>query len=963
MTGSPSRLRVYLSSTFEDLAEYRSAALVAVRRLNHIAVGMEDYVARPQPPLEKCLDDVSKSDLYVLLLAWRYGCIPENHEQSITELEYRKAVESGIPTLIFLLDERVPWLPKFMDSGSSRERLLGLRKEVETRAVISYFTSPTDLQAKLTAALALHVEVNAGQERQNQFKRARNRTGCLLVGLNFTPAPESFRDRTDEQRRFGDFFKDPLTKFICVVGRPGMGKTSLLATFCTQLERCESRDLSHRVPEIKGVVYVTCRTGLTLDELISQLILVLGDAPDVDVLRRLHNPARSLSSRIEAVLEKLCEGTYVLALDQIEYILSSDDSIADPELREFFDISLRTRHGLRILASSRRRIVLSPSSAKAVRFLNLDSGLPEGDGVQMLRDFDADGEIGLRDAQEDELRAAVHACHGIPRAIEALAGMLACDLTLNLRRLLSDPVLFSGGVVENLIAEQYRRLSVDQLRVLETLAVFNRPVAEVAAKYVLAALEPRIDVHGCLVALVRRMCVTYRRDTEVYGLHPLDQEYVYARIPQNGVSYTRQMLHRRAAGYFESQPIPPYPTDIKDLEPRLEARAHYFQAGEFKEAAGLASASTRALLRFGQYGIVDRILDETLLTATGYALATAHLGMASIAGLKNDWMAAVRHNRKVIEILEPSAVPREIQLVGVATVNTGYAFCHVPDFSAAKEACRQALQIAEKQKDNMLEMKSLSIQMLICLLTGKNHEVLEIGARCLELQGYSSSASDASTTPTHVVDMIGMAKLALGDNAGALIDFEKSLAMRKQLNTKFGLGHSYHNMGLAHKAMGDFPEALQLLLTSLSIREEIGHQEGVVETLCALGSVYAERGQFDEALQASGRALALALERGEGGGVVVPRARLARGAILISTQRWRDAKGEIVAAKRIAADSGLVPELAKAEFHLAVIAMQSGETETAREFAQHARDLSKCECPPMLDLCESFLAKLMSQAA
>jgi tetratricopeptide (TPR) repeat protein len=295
-------------------------------------------------------------------------------------------------------------------------------------------------------------------------------------------------------------------------------------------------------------------------------------------------------------------------------------------------------------------------------------------------------------------------------------------------------------------------------------------------------------------------------------------------------------------------------------------------------------------------------------------------------------------------------------------VNTGYAFCHVPDFSAAKEACLQALHIAETQKDQGLKMKCLSVQMLICLLTGNNHEVLEIGARCLELQA-SSSLLDVSTAPAHIVDMIGMAMLALGENTTALANFEKSFVMRKQLNTKFGLGHSYHNMGLAHRAMGEFTQAVQLLLTSLSIREEIGHQEGVVETLCTLGGVYAELGRIEEALQASGRALTLALERGGAGSVAVARGRLARGAILIAAQRWPDAKAEINAAKQVAASNGLVPELAKAVFHLAVIARQSGEIDVARELAQQARELTKDECPPMLDSCESLLAKLMSQAA
>ena len=59
-------------------------------------IAMEDYVAQDERPLQKCLKDVSSSDIYVGIFAWRYGYIPNDvkdenpNNLSITELEYRK---------------------------------------------------------------------------------------------------------------------------------------------------------------------------------------------------------------------------------------------------------------------------------------------------------------------------------------------------------------------------------------------------------------------------------------------------------------------------------------------------------------------------------------------------------------------------------------------------------------------------------------------------------------------------------------------------------------------------------------------------------------------------------------------------------------------------------------------------------------------------------------------------------
>ena len=87
---------------------------------------------------------------------------------------------------------------------------------------------------------------------------------------------------------------------------------------------------------------------------------------------------------------------------------------------------------------------------------------------------------------------------------------------------------------ENLVAEQYRRLTSEQRLVVEALSVFGHPIPEVAVRYLLAPFHAALDVRVTLSVLARAMTVRYSRETDTYDLHPLDQEYVYPRIPVTG---------------------------------------------------------------------------------------------------------------------------------------------------------------------------------------------------------------------------------------------------------------------------------------------------------------------------------------------------------------------------------------------------------------------------------------------
>lgn len=161
-------MRVYVSSTFEDLKEYREAVIRILRQLGHEVVAMEDYVAASALPLEKVLDDVRSCNIYIGIFAWRYGYIPTTFQTdqlppgavsgqtSITECEYLQAKASNLSVLAFLLDERAPWPPHLIDAFAgegSEEKIRQLRSTLQRERIVSYFTKPEDLEARASAAV------------------------------------------------------------------------------------------------------------------------------------------------------------------------------------------------------------------------------------------------------------------------------------------------------------------------------------------------------------------------------------------------------------------------------------------------------------------------------------------------------------------------------------------------------------------------------------------------------------------------------------------------------------------------------------------------------------------------------------------------------------------------------------------------------------------------------------------
>ena len=255
-----------------------------------------------------------------------------------------------------------------------------------------------------------------------------------------------FEDREGKIAELRQLLGSPEVKFICITGRGGIGKTALLSRVCDEVESGGLR-LSDTATTIgvDGILYISFRGAdkLTVVQLYHDFGCVLGSPHYEELMDYWSDASRSLSDKAHFLLSKLRDGYYLLVLDNFEDFLNSDNTIEDTDLQAFVDLCLTTSNALYLVATSRERVVVGRQDIRAMRMLPLDSGLPDDDGIALLRALDPDGELGLRNASDEILQGAVQRCYGIPRALETIAGILSSDPTLPLTQLLKNTALFN----------------------------------------------------------------------------------------------------------------------------------------------------------------------------------------------------------------------------------------------------------------------------------------------------------------------------------------------------------------------------------------------------------------------------------------------------------------------------------------------------------------------------------------
>lgn len=195
---------IYLSSTFSDLKAYREAVYSSLRRMQHNVLAMEDYIATDQRPLDLCLNDVVSCDLYICIVGWRYGYIPQKNNpehKSITELEFGKAVELNKPCLIFILDEDAIWPPQAIDAvtgeGNRGELIQAFRQRLMREYIVGLFRTPEELASLVS--VAVHSLLTPMQREPVSPTELVRPARPIKVFYSYAHEDEKLRKRLDKQ--------------------------------------------------------------------------------------------------------------------------------------------------------------------------------------------------------------------------------------------------------------------------------------------------------------------------------------------------------------------------------------------------------------------------------------------------------------------------------------------------------------------------------------------------------------------------------------------------------------------------------------------------------------------------------------------------------------------------------------------------------------------------------------------
>lgn len=198
----PPAYRVFISSTYEDMKDYRNAAADAMTNIQVVPMGMERFTATTQPVIDRCYEEIRQCQFCVSILGFRYGSLYKDTNLSYSELEFNEAERLGIPILVFIrkgaLDSDKIDVEDFARLDRFKKRL---QNSASNRLTAS-FTTPEDLRDKLTRALQdeFSRKIESNEKKDNSKSGTKDDKEEYIKGAaifkNFIIMPGEYCEQT-----------------------------------------------------------------------------------------------------------------------------------------------------------------------------------------------------------------------------------------------------------------------------------------------------------------------------------------------------------------------------------------------------------------------------------------------------------------------------------------------------------------------------------------------------------------------------------------------------------------------------------------------------------------------------------------------------------------------------------------------------------------------------------------------
>jgi hypothetical protein len=253
-----------ISSTARDLPKHREQVRLACERAGfEPREMMEHLTAQNSNAVEISLRMVENADVYVGILAFRYGTIPPGHDISITEMEFNRVIELGKPWLAFFANKDHPVFIDDVEIGPGASKLKALKDRIGESRVAAFFKSPEDLRAQVVEALnKLAKELDAATSKADATASALAK---LYRKTSIPSPPEPYiahpyvlaqsRElvgRLAELNALTDWVATPASqafdaRIFCFVAIGGMGKSALTWKWFNQIAPNEMKPLAGRL--------------------------------------------------------------------------------------------------------------------------------------------------------------------------------------------------------------------------------------------------------------------------------------------------------------------------------------------------------------------------------------------------------------------------------------------------------------------------------------------------------------------------------------------------------------------------------------------------------------------------------------------------------------------------------------------------------------------------------------------
>ncbi|HEX8684613.1 MAG TPA: tetratricopeptide repeat protein [Ardenticatenaceae bacterium] len=841
------RLRVFVSSTLQELAEERAAARQAIEQLR-LAPVMFELGARPHPPRDLYRAYLEQSHIFVGIYWERYGWVAPGMDISGLEDEYRLSGER--PKLIYVKHPAPNREPGLND----------LLNDIRNDGDASYkpFSTAAELGELLANDLALMLTESFETTRQEPAPPTEAVEARPVHNLPLSATP--LVGREDEVAALRVLLLREDTRLITLLGPGGTGKTRLALQAAAEV-----------APHFKdGVLFVALAP-------ISDPGLV---APTIVQTLGLAEVAGQAAA--ETLKGYLAGRQMLLVIDNFEQVVE-----AAPLLSDLLSASPR----MEVLVTSREVLNLRGEFTFPVPPLELPDlrRLPPLEPLSKLSAvalFVQRAQMVKADFQLAESNAAAVAeicvlLDGLPLAIELAAAR--CKLftpQAMLARLTgtahaSTLRLLTGGAkdlparqqaLRNTIEWSYNLLDAGEQQLFRQMGVFVGGCTALAVEEVISKVsDSPIDVMDGIASLLDKSLLRSAPDSgdgePRFDMLKTIQEYASDLLDASGDCEPAQRAHAEYYLAFAEEAA----SQLFDAEQalwlqRLETEHDNLRAAlnwsldhdEMQMGLRLIGALWQFWYYRGHVTEGRSWAARVLAGATGTTAerATALKAAGVLAWAQNDYKPA----RGYLE--EALALNRELgDEYGVAATlnNLGNLATDEGNFVLARAQLEEALALLRKRGDQVSTTIALHNLGAMLAELGDYEAARALTEEALDLYRKQGNTSGIFVSLQNLGELATLRK----DWTIARSLYEEGLAIGRELGDKRGMSLSLASLGRIAIIHGDYRGARPLLEESLTLLRELDEKKYIASTLEKIAELAVGEGNAVQAIQLWGAAEAL----------------------------------------------------------------------------------------------------------